>query len=86
MHARSGIYNVGTGIATSFNELVNILNELLGKNLKPDYIDMPYDPKTYQSNTQADTKKAEKLIGFKSKWALKEGIKDYIKWLDANGW
>ena len=84
MHARSGIYNVGTGIATSFNELVNILNELLGKNLKPDYIDMPYDPKTYQADTQADTKKAEEQLGFKSEFDLKDGIMDYMLWLGEN--
>ena len=84
LHARSGIYNVGTGIATSFNELVNVLNELLGKNLKPEYIDMPYDPKTYQSNTQADTKKAEELLDFKAEFDLKDGIIDYMLWLGEN--
>lgn len=45
---------------------------------------MTYDPKTYQSNTQADTDKAENFLGFKSQWTLKEGIKDYIKWLGEN--
>ena len=83
---KSCIVNVGTGIATTFNDLIKALNDVMGTDFEPEYFDMPYDPKTYQSNTQADTKKAEKLIGFKSKWALKEGIKCYIKWLDANGW
>ena len=32
------------------------------------------------------TKKAEEFINFKARWRLKEGIKDYIKWLDVNGW
>jgi len=83
---KSCIVNVGTGIGTTFNELVNVLNEVLGKNLKTEYFDMPYDPKTYQSNTQADTKKAEESRGFKAKWTLKEGIKDYFDFLDENGW
>lgn len=81
---KSGIYNVGTGIATDFNELVKILNIVLGKNNEPEYFDMPYDPKTYQNNTQADTNKAEEFLNFKSKWGLKEGIKDYmevLKWI-----
>ncbi len=86
VNAKSGIYNVGTGIATTFNDLIKILNEVLEKNLKIEYFDMPYDPKTYQSNTQADTTKAEKFLGFKAKWSLKEGIKDYIKWLDEVRW
>ena len=78
---KSCIVNVGTGIATSFNELVKVLNEVLGTNFEPEYFDMPYDPKTYQSNTQADTTNAGKFLGFKAKWVLKEGIKDYMRWL-----
>ena len=76
---KSGIYNIGTGIATDFNELIKVLNEVLGTNFDPEYFDMPYDPKTYQSDTQADTSKAEEVLGFKAKWALKEGIKDYMR-------
>ena len=76
---KSGIYNVGTGIATSFNDLIKTLNEVLGTNLEPEYFDMPYDPKTYQNNTQADTKKAEKFLGFKAKWSLKKAIKNYVE-------
>ncbi len=83
---KSCIVNVGTGIATSFNDLIKILNEVLEKNLEIEYFDMPYDPKTYQSNTQADTTNAEKFLNFKAKWSLKEGIKDYIKFLDNIGW
>ena len=82
---QSCIVNVGTSIATNFNELIKVLNEVLGKNLDPEYFKMPYDPKTYQSNTQADTTKAEEFIGFKAKWPLKEGIEDYFNWLNKNG-
>ncbi len=83
---QSCIVNVGTGIATSFNELIKTLNEVLEKNLGAEYFDMPYDSKTYQSDTQAETQKAEKFIGFRAKWSLKEGIKEYFNWLDRNGW
>ena len=86
VNTKSGIYNIGTGVATNFNDLIKILNEVLGKNLKPEYFDMPYDKKTYQSDTLADTMKAEKILGFKAKWSLKEGIIDYFNWLHKNGW
>lgn len=82
--AKSGIYNVGTGIATTFNDLIKILNGVFGTNLEPEYFDMSYDPKTYQSNTQADATKAEEFLNFKVKWSLKEGVKDYmreLKWI-----
>ncbi len=80
---KSGIYNVGTGIGTSFNELVKILNEVLGVDLEPEYFEMNYDTKTYQHNTQSDTSNAEKFLGFKSKWELKDGIKDYMVFLNG---
>lgn len=83
INAKPGVYNVGTGIATSFNQLVKILNDIFGTELKIEYFDMPFDSKTYQSNTHADTTNAEKYLGFKAKWELKRGIKDYMEKL---GW
>ncbi len=83
VNAKSGIYNVGTGVATDFNQLVKILNDVFGTKLKIEYFDMPYDPKTYQSNTHADTTNAEKYLGFKAKLELKKKVIDYMEEL---GW
>ena len=83
---QSCIVNVGTGIATDFNSLIKILNQVLKKSLEPEYFNMPYDPKTYQADTQADTAKAEKFLKFRAKWPLKDGIRDYFKFLDKTGW
>jgi len=83
---QSCIVNVGTGIATAFNDLIRVLNEVVGTDCKPEYFEMPYDPGTYQANTQADTGKAERLLGFRARWSLKEGIKDYLDGLDQSGW
>ena len=77
---KSCICNVGTGIATDFNELVKILNEVLGTSLQPKYFDNPYKG-TYQNNTQADISKAKKYMGFEAEWKLKDGIRDYFRWL-----
>ena len=38
---KNDIFNVGTGKATSLNELVDILNSLLRKKIEPKYIKMP---------------------------------------------
>lgn len=77
---KSGVYNVGTGIATYFNDLVKNINNAMGTNLEPEYFDNPYTG-TYQENTQADTANAAKFIGFKAKWNLLEAIKNYMEWL-----
>ncbi|MSP18776.1 MAG: NAD-dependent epimerase/dehydratase family protein [Bdellovibrionales bacterium] len=79
--APSGVYNVATGVGTSFNQLVKTLNEVMNTKLDPEYFEMPYDAKTYQANTQGDPTLAEQKMGFKSEWKLKEAIEDYLQWL-----
>jgi len=70
------IFNVGTGVAHSFNEVVEILNRILGKNIKPIY--RPNPIKNYVYHTLADTTKAEKLLGFKAKISLEEGLRSIL--------
>ncbi|KJE49728.1 MULTISPECIES: NAD-dependent epimerase/dehydratase family protein [Acidiplasma] len=72
------VYNVGTGKNYSLNQLVDILNKHLKKNVKPKYIEMPI--KNYVHETLADTKKAEERIGFKAKVSLDEGIDKLIEY------
>lgn len=43
-----GIVDIGTGINTSFNEVIAIINKVLGTDIKPIYVDKP---KTYVENT-----------------------------------
>ncbi len=71
------VYNVGTGVNYSLNELVEKLNRFLGKNIKAKYVENPM-AKTYVHETLADPSKAEKMIGFKTKVSLDEGIKKLI--------
>lgn len=80
---KTGVYNVGTGVGTDFNVLVKVLGDVLGIAPRTEYFKMPYDPKTYQSNTVADTRHMEKEIGFVAKYSLRSGIEDYFRWL---GW
>ncbi|MBD3164399.1 ADP-glyceromanno-heptose 6-epimerase [Candidatus Woesearchaeota archaeon] len=82
LKAKSGIYNVGTGIGTSFNELIKALNDVLKTNYQPEYFDSPYDTQTYQVNTQADTTKSKEFLNFECKYSLKEGIKEYVEMIE----
>ena len=66
------IFNVGTGIAHSFNDIIGIINKMLGKNIKPIY--KPNPIKNYVYHTLADTRKSEKMLGFKAKISVREGI------------
>jgi ADP-L-glycero-D-manno-heptose 6-epimerase len=82
---KSGIYNVGTGIGTDFNEIIKVLNNVLETNLEIEYIDNPYDPITYQTNTKADITKSEEFLKFKPDYSFKEGVEDYHELLKENG-
>jgi len=75
----SGIYNLGSGQARSFNELVDVLNKCLGTNFQPDYIDNPHTH--YQNFTQADLTNARSALGYKPQFPLQEGVRDYMQWL-----
>jgi len=72
----SCIVNCGSGSATSFNEIVEILNEVVGVKRTVDYIDNPFADK-YQDFTYCDMSKAAEKIGFKPEYDIKKGIKQY---------
>jgi len=57
----SGLFNVGTGTARSFKDLMLSAYAALGKNPKIDYVDMPEAIRdSYQYFTQADV---DRLLG-----------------------
>jgi ADP-L-glycero-D-manno-heptose 6-epimerase len=74
----SGIVNCGCGSATSFNRVVEILNEVLGCARRPEYFDNPYAD-NYQDHTECDMTLAEKRIGFVPRYRIEEGIRDYFR-------
>jgi len=77
----SGVFNIATGVARSFNEIIDILNRELGTNLETEYFDCPYD--FYQEHTEADISKAKELLGYEPEYTLEEGIKDYLSYIKA---
>src|SRR3989344_2044288 len=73
----STIVNCGSGKATSFNDLVKILNEVLGTTREPEYIDNPYGAE-YQSYTECDMSLAREKLDFVPEYDITRGIKDYF--------
>jgi len=51
-HELTGVYNVGTEEAYSFNEMVAMINDALGTDIDPVYIECPFDG--YVHDTMAD--------------------------------
>ncbi|WP_152021103.1 ADP-glyceromanno-heptose 6-epimerase [Aliarcobacter butzleri] len=74
---KSGVYNVGTGNARSFEDIVNILQKELQINNSKEYIPNPYVG-SYQFFTQANIETTTKYLGYEPKFSLEDGIKAYI--------
>lgn len=73
----TGIVNVGTGRATSFAKLLEIIKETLGTEIKPTYI--PKE-KNYVENLKADISLMKKIFEIEP-ILPEEGIKRFIDYL-----
>ena len=73
----SGIYNVGTGKARSFQDICNTLQDELGTPRSADYIPNPYIGR-YQFHTEADITQSIEVLGYRPNFTLEEGIRAYL--------
>jgi UDP-glucose 4-epimerase len=72
-----GVFNAGTGISVSINDMISLLGEKLGQDLQPEYVENTI--KNYVQHTGADTSKAERLLGFKARIPLENGIERQVE-------
>jgi len=72
------IFNLGSGDHYTLNEMVSVLGKSLGKKIKCNYV--ANNLLGYVYETEADTSKAEKILGFKAKYTLEMGIKEIIEY------
>lgn len=77
---KSGIVNAGTGVETSFNEIIDGLNKALKTNFSPEYFDNPYS--FFQNHTKASIEGANRLLGYVPRFTVAEGIMDYVHYLE----
>ena len=81
-----GMYNVGTEVQTTINELCEMILKLKESDLKVQY--NPYsedDARSMVKNRIGSRVKAEQELGFKYKYELKEGLQKLIEWRIATG-
>ncbi|MFK7758648.1 MAG: NAD-dependent epimerase/dehydratase family protein [Phycisphaerales bacterium] len=73
-----GIYNLGSGTTTSFNQMVESINHALGTTLDTEYIPMPDAMvDSYQHYTCADMSITKSGLGWSPKLVPSEAIKQY---------
>lgn len=82
MHQRkhSGLYNLGTGNARTWNELANALFEAMQQPVQIEYIDIPEDIReTYQYFTEASMTKLFNAGYDKPFTSIEDGIAEYVR-------
>jgi len=73
----SGVFNVGTGKARSFQSMVDILQTELGTSYVCEYIPNPYIGR-YQFHTEADIQSTRDVLEYAPRFEFEEGIAAYI--------
>lgn len=73
----SGVFNVGTGKARSFQSMVDILQRELGTSYACEYMPNPYIGR-YQFHTEADIQTTQGALGYSPNFEFEEGIAAYV--------
>lgn len=74
VHELDDVYNLGTGERYSFNTVVELLNDELGRDIDPEYVDNPIPESVYVHDTCADPTKIYETTGWEPEISFEEGI------------
>ena len=71
------VYNAACGDRVSVLKLAGIISEIMGKNIAPEHAEpRPGDVR----DSQADSSKAQKALGWQSQFTLEEGLKETVEY------
>jgi UDP-glucose 4-epimerase len=83
--AQSGVsdevFNVGTGVQTSLNELCRLLLSLTGSSTQPEYREARSVGNVQRR--RAAVEKADRMLGFRTTVSLEQGLRELIRWREA---
>ena len=72
------VFNVGTGVETSLNELATMLLKVMGSSLRPQYAEArKVNP---VSRRLASVDAAARAIGFRAEVSLEDGLRGLVEW------
>jgi UDP-glucose 4-epimerase len=72
------VFNVGTGVQTSLNELCHLLLRLTNSRLRPEYRESRAVGNV--QTRRAAVEKAKRELGFEASVSLEQGLRDLIRW------
>ena len=72
-HDLTGVYNLGTGDPYSFNEMVEMINDILGTSVEPEYEPIPLN--NYVHDTCADISRIREDTGWEPQIDFPDGVR-----------
>jgi UDP-glucose 4-epimerase len=75
--ATDTFFNIGMGVRTSINELVEVLLELTGSDLEPEY--KPQE-QMFVTHRIGSTERAKRDLGFEANISLDAGLRSVLEW------
>ena len=80
--AEGEIFNIGAGSRITINGLVNMINNILGKEIQPKYEEArPGDIR----HSLADTSKAQEMLGYRPRTSVVDGLASAAEWFKKHG-
>jgi UDP-glucose 4-epimerase len=80
-NANGQVMNIACGERVSVNQIIGLINQLLGKNVAPKYVDArPGDVK----HSLADISLAREILGYEPLLMFEEGLRRAIDWYREN--
>jgi nucleoside-diphosphate-sugar epimerase len=76
------VLNVGTGVATSVNALVELLSSMMGVPARPEYVPVP-GGRPYNLRQRASLDRIAAAIGYAPSVTLEEGVAEILR---LRGW
>ncbi len=73
------VFNIASGESLSVNQIVKILNQVLGTNLEPEY---QAERKGDVRHSSASIEKARNMLGFIPSVTFEEGLKRTVEWYE----
>ncbi|MCO8247109.1 MULTISPECIES: NAD-dependent epimerase/dehydratase family protein [unclassified Haladaptatus] len=70
----TGVYNLGTGESHDFNTVVEYINDELGTDVEPVYVENPIPDDVYVHDTMADVTKFTTETGWEPEVSFEEGV------------
>jgi UDP-glucuronate 4-epimerase len=74
------LFNLGNNNKTQLRTFVETIEEACGKKAEKNFVPMPHGEMV---ETYADIEESERLLGFRPKMTLRQGIQNFVNWYRA---